>query len=146
MEKLLKILARKQPYFNIVSSDTALDDALHKMNCENTDYLIVMDNERFVGLLSEHDIFSKAMMKKLPLDKITVRETMNTGIPIVDSEETVENCLNLMQLFKVNYLPVFQNFSFCGVVSSNDILQEAVKYREGIFDEEKERIFFISDY
>lgn len=146
MEKIITILARKQPYFNTVSSDTALNEALHKMNCENTGYLIVMDNDRFLGVLSEHDIFSKAMMKKLPLDKMTVRETMNTGIPIVDSEETVESCLKLMNLFKVHYLPVFENFSFCGVVSSDDILQEAVKNREGIFDQEKEKLIFFSDY
>lgn len=146
MEKVITILARKQPYFNTVSSDTAVNEALHKMNCENSDYLIVMDNDRFLGLLSEHDIFSKAMMKKLPLDRMTVRETMSTGFPIVDSEETVESCLKLMQVFKVHYLPVFENFRFCGVISSDDILQEAVNNREGIFDEEKDRLIFISDY
>ncbi len=137
------ILARKQPYFNTVSSDTAVSEALHKMNCENAEYLIVMDNDQFFGLLTEHDIFSKAMNKKLPLNQIKVREMMDKGIPIVDSEETLERCLNLMQLFKLHYLPVFENFRFCGVVSSDDILQEAVKNRERIFDQEADTRIFI---
>ncbi len=130
MKKVITILSRKQPYFNVVSTETSLDDALDKMNIENFRYLIVMDNERFLGLLSEHDIFSKAMIKKRPLEKITVGETMKTGFPIVDSEESAETCLKMMQLFKVHQLPVFDNFRFCGVISSDDILQEAVESGE----------------
>ncbi|MBS1918701.1 MAG: CBS domain-containing protein [Bacteroidetes bacterium] len=145
MEKVITILGRKQPYFNTVTSDTALNDALHKMNCENIRYLIVMDGDRFLGLLSEHDIFSKTMMKQLPLERMTVGQIMKTGIPIVDSEETVENCLKMMQLFKVHHLPVFDDFRFCGVVSSDDILQEAMQHRKDIFDEESDRLFSISD-
>ncbi|MCC7399916.1 MAG: CBS domain-containing protein [Chitinophagaceae bacterium] len=145
MKKVITILNRRQPYFNIISPDTALNDALDKMNFENFRYLIVMDNDRFVGLLSEHDIFSKAMMKKLPLNKITVAETMKTGIPIVDSEESVENCLKMMQLFKVHQLPVFDDFMFCGVVSTDDIMQEALEIKEKIFDEETDRMISYSD-
>ena len=71
---------------------------------------------------------------------------MNHGLPIIDSEDTLERCLKMMQLFKAHYLPVFENFRLCGVVSSEYILQEAVNNREGIFDEEKDRLIFISDY
>ena len=123
MEKVKTILAHKQPYFNTIASDTAISEALHKMNCENSDYLIVIDNDQFLGLITEHDIASKAMNKTLPLNQVKVREMMNHGLPIIDSEETLERCLKMMQLFKAHYLPVFENFRFCGVVSSDDILQ-----------------------
>lgn len=146
MEKINTILSRKQPYFNTVSSDTALADALIKMNCENANYLIVMDGDRFLGIISQHDIFSKAMMHKQSLEQITVKETVNMGRPIVDSTETIESCLKLMQTFKVHYLPVFENFNFYGVISSDDILQEALKSRKGIFDEEEKGFIPISDY
>jgi predicted transcriptional regulator len=143
MEKVKTILARKQPYFNTVASDTVISEALHKMNCENSDYLIVMNNDQFLGLITEHDIASKAMNKKLPLNQIKVREMMNHGLPIIDSEETLERCLKMMQLFKTHYLPVFENFRFYGVISSDDILFEAVKNRERIFDQEEDTRIFI---
>ncbi|MBS1620637.1 MAG: CBS domain-containing protein [Bacteroidetes bacterium] len=145
MKKITTILSRKQPYFNVISSDTVVNEALHKMNFENIDYLIVMDDDRFLGLLSEHDIFSKAMMKKRSLDQMTVREAMNTAIPIVDSEESLEYCLKIMQIFKVHYLPVFDNFNFYGVVSSNDILNEAANNPSGFFNGEKETPVIVMD-
>lgn len=138
MEKVTTILAKKQPYFNTVPSTTAVSDALHRMSCENADFLIVMDNEHFVGLLTEHDITSKAMQGTRPLSKMQVKEMMNTRLPIIASEDTLERCMKLMRLFKVHYLPVFENFRFCGIVSSDDILQEAVNNRERIFDEGRE--------
>lgn len=146
MEKVITILSRKQPFFNTVSSDTLVSEALHQMNCENSNYLIVMENDRFLGVLTQHDIISKAMMSPLSMNQIKVMELLNKGRPIVDAEESVEYCLKLMQLFKVHYLPVFEKFRFCGIISSDDILNEALRNRKEIFDEEKDKDISYSDY
>lgn len=146
MEKVITILSRKQPYFNTVSSDTLVSEALHQMNCENANYLIVMDDDRFLGVLTQHDITSKAMANPFSLNQLTVMELLNKGRPIVDADESVEYCLKLMQLFKVHYLPVFEKFRFCGIISSDDILNEALSNRRKIFDEEKDKDISYSDY
>ncbi|MEJ0104996.1 MAG: CBS domain-containing protein [Bacteroidota bacterium] len=61
MEKIASILSRKQPHFNNVSSSSLVSDALFQMSCQNIDYLVVVDeNGKFAGLLSEHDIATKS--------------------------------------------------------------------------------------
>jgi len=139
MEKVTKILARKQPYFNTVSSSSMISDALYRMSCENSDYLIVIDEESFLGVLTEHDITSKAMFAGQPLNKTCVKEMMNTRLPVATTNDTLEGCMKLMLQFNVRYLPVFENSHFCGIISSDDILQEAVYNRAEIFDLEGEK-------
>lgn len=141
MEKVTKILGRKQPYFNTVSPTSMVSEALNQMSCENSDYLIVIDGESFLGVLTEHDITSKAMINDRPLSKTSVKETMNTHLPVATINDTLEVCMQLMGQFNVRYLPVFENSRFCGIVSIEDIIHEAVYSRTNIFDTAEKAIF-----
>lgn len=135
MQKLLTILSRKQPHFQHVSISSVVSDALHKMSCQNLDYLVVIDdNENFAGVLTEHDITSKAMINNTPLNKTIVRDVMNNALPHATGNDTVEGCMQLMQQHHIRFVPVFEEFNFIGVVSSEDILAEAVYNRQEIFD------------
>jgi signal-transduction protein with cAMP-binding, CBS, and nucleotidyltransferase domain len=142
MEKVNAVLAKKQHHFNHIHPDTSLRDALMRMNCEQADYLVVMDDEeRFLGVLTEREVTSGVISKRKPVDKIKVKDVMNTVLPVVSCDDTVENCMKLMTQFRVRHLPVYDNFTFCGVVTSDDILQEAIYRRDAIFDETSEPIF-----
>ena len=78
------------------------------------------------GVLSEHDITVKLMYFSKPLNKIYVQDIMNTGLPVANNEDTLERCMLLMKQFSVRYLPVFDGLIFKGIISSDDIIEEAV--------------------
>ncbi|HMU47407.1 MAG TPA: CBS domain-containing protein [Chitinophagaceae bacterium] len=138
MEKVTEILARKLPHFRHISPDTSVNDALCIMSTQNAEYLIVVDdNKNFLGLLTEHDVASKTIFPNKPLVNTKVGEVMNTRLPFVRSDDTVEICMKTMIRYNVRYLPVFHNLSFSGVISSEDILEEALSHRTAIFDEEE---------
>ncbi|MGK2861470.1 MAG: CBS domain-containing protein [Chitinophagaceae bacterium] len=137
MENVTVLLAKKQSHFNKISPNCTISDALCRMSCQNTDYLIVMDDdERFLGLLTEHDIATKTIFNNRSITLTKVNQMMNTRLPAADSGDTVEDCMCLMKRFNVRYIPVFNNLNFLGVVSSEDIIQEAVNHRFQIFDVE----------
>lgn len=135
MEKVTEILAKKQPHFKRIAPACSIQDALSRMNSQGSDYLIVMDeNEKFLGLLTEHDIFKKSLYGKKPFVKSTVDELMNTGLPVASYGDTVEQCMRLMKRHHVRYLPVFNNHDFMGVISADDILDEVVLRGRMVFD------------
>lgn len=108
------------------------------MNCEKTDHLVVIDEEdRFLGVITEHDIASKAVLEKMSLTKTLVRKLVNKELPIASTDDTVEQCLRRMQQYHVKLLPVFDGLRFKGVVSSDDILKQAASSRSRIFDEDE---------
>ena len=59
---------------------------------------------------------------------------MNTALPMATIDDSVERCMRLMRQFNVRYMPVFEDRTFKGLISVDDILQEAISYREAIFD------------
>jgi len=52
MERIVDVIEKNQPQFNTISTSTTVRDALYKMYCENVDYLIVQEENRFAGILT----------------------------------------------------------------------------------------------
>jgi len=134
MEKITSILAKKEPHFLTVTPGSSADTALSRMCYENIDYLIVMDDGNYVGLITEHDITSKAVVTNRQLEKTKVSDIMNDKLPAATTDDTVERCMQLMRQHHVRYLPVFEIHSFRGIVTTEDIIEEAVNNRMEIFD------------
>lgn len=135
MEKLNQILSGQQPHFINITPGATIRDALCRMSTLNTDYLIVMDGKnQFLGLLTEKDIARKALFLERSLNDTNVSELMSTKWPFADINTTVDECMKTMKAHHVNYIPVFDNLELVGVISGQDILQEAVRKRERIFD------------
>ena len=143
METIAPILARKQPHFNSILSGCTLRDALNKMNCENSVYLIVVnDNENFLGLLTEHDITTNIMLGRKPAEKIIVDDLMNKNLPVASSHDTVERCIKLMCQHHIHQIPVFDEYEFKGIICADDLLQEVAVMRNEVFDDEKEAAIY----
>lgn len=140
MEKITNILSKKESHFHTVSPASTASNALSQMCCENVDYLVVIDqDDRYLGLITEHDIVSAVITANRQLSNTKVKEIMNRRLPVATTEDTVEKCMQLMRQHHVRYIPVFEDFLFKGIVSSEDILEEAVSSRMEIFDTESER-------
>lgn len=140
MEKITAILIRKPRNFNSVSPNASVRDALSQMCAENTDHLLVMDDDRLMGIISEHDITSKAMLSNISLKNQMVKDVMNHSLPTITTNDSVERCMKLMQQHNIRFIPVFDGFNFAGIVSADDILQEIMFSREDIFDQENEEL------
>jgi CBS domain-containing protein len=140
MERITSILNRREPHFHTVSPESSVTDALQQMRCENVDYLIVInDDERFLGIVSDHDVATKVIFGRKALNKTSVREIMNSQLPVATTDDSVEKCMRTMRQHNVRFLPVFEGFNFKGVVSSDDIIHEVVEIRMGIFDPEEDQ-------
>jgi CBS domain-containing protein len=142
MEKITSILNRKEAHFHTVSPESMITEALQQMHCENVDYLVVIDaEERFLGILSDHDITSKVVFGRKSLQNSSVREVMNTSLPVATTYDTVEKCMRTMRQYNVRFVPVFDGFEFKGVISSDDIIHEIISNRTEIFDPEEDQSY-----
>lgn len=126
MESIADVLARKYPQFNTVVPDCPVSDALYQMRCENVDFLIVIENDKFQGIITDHDIATKILFEDRPLNKIKVKEFMSKTLPVTTSETSLGHCMQLMERYNVRHLAIFDRFDFKGVVSSDDLMHEAL--------------------
>jgi signal-transduction protein with cAMP-binding, CBS, and nucleotidyltransferase domain len=135
MEKVADLLTRKYPQFNTAVSNCLVSDALYQMSCENVDYLIVMKDNKFKGIITEHDIASKILYENRPLNKIEVKEFMNVALPVATPDASLQSCMQLMERFNVRHLVIYEQFEFKGVISTYDLMQEALNNPDSFFVE-----------
>ena len=126
MEKVADLLGRKYPQFNTVVPACRVSDAMYQMCCENVDYLIVMEDDKFQGIITDHDIAGKVLFDNRPLNKIPVVEFMSRTLPVATSDNSIEYCMQIMERYGVKHLAIFDRFEFKGVVSAQDLMQEAL--------------------
>ena len=138
MERVADLLTRKYPQFNTTSGNCFVSDALYQMCCENVDYLIVMENNKFQGIITEHDIVSRILFEDRPLNKIEVNEFVNTSVPVTTPDASLQNCMQMVERFSVKHIAVYDKFDFRGVISAQDLMQEALHSPRHFFVEETE--------
>jgi CBS domain-containing protein len=136
MERIADVLARKYPQFNTVVPDCLVSDALYQMCCENVDYLIVLEDDKFQGIISDHDIANRILFENRPLNKIRVKEFMSRSLPVTTPDSSLEQCMQLMERYNVRHLAIFDRFNFMGVIGSHDLMHEALTKRSATFEEE----------
>lgn len=135
MRTVANILQNKAPQFNFIEPNALVIEALHQMNSVNMSYLIVKDENGFHGIFSERDYSRNVILKDRHSDSCTVQEAMSIELPMVGLQDTVEQCMQLLNNHKTRYLLVFDDEQFIGVVTINDVLREALSNKEMIFDE-----------
>lgn len=127
MQKVSDVIRRKHPQFNTIASDSSMYDALHKMFCEHVDYLIVFDNhQKFVGVLTEHDVASKVFFADRPLQHMQVKDFMTTTVPVTHHDVNVEDALHQLENQGSNYLAIYDHITFLGIVNVQDLMHNII--------------------
>jgi signal-transduction protein with cAMP-binding, CBS, and nucleotidyltransferase domain len=134
MEKITDVLGRNNPQFNTITSSASVKDAIYKMYCENVDYLIVLEQEKFIGILTEHDITSKVLFQDKPLQQMHVKEFVTAEVPVVTAENSLEYAMQVMEHHHARHLAVYDGFTFQGVVSAQDLMRQTLKKRQSAFE------------
>jgi CBS domain-containing protein len=135
MRTVQDILQAKAKPFNQVSPKTLVIDALSLLNSLNLSYLIVMDDNVYKGIFSERDYSRKVILQGRHSASTTVQEVMSTDVPVVELNDAVERCMNLMDQSKSRYLLVFDaQEQLLGVITIHDILRLVIRDKSQVFD------------
>lgn len=126
MSKIKDILQKKGPVFNVVSPDAKVVEALNIMKSENLSYVVVMDNENYLGIMSERDYTHKVKLQGKKSETTTVKDIMSSDYPVVSFDEELQRCMVLMNVYKTRYLPIFDEMKFQGVITMNDLMREVI--------------------
>lgn len=129
MKTISAVLKKKGPYFNVIDSSVLLMDALLLMKAENLSYLIVVHEDVFHGIFTEHDF---AQMVVLAGEKITSKKISEVDWakpPGLSGENTTDEAMQIMNSSQSFYLPVFDDFEFQGVITINDLVREVIADR-----------------
>jgi len=133
-ETIERILQGKSGDIWSIAPDAIVYDAIAKMAERDVGALLVMREQKLVGIISERDYTRKVILQGLLSRETLVREIM-TGSPItVTPASTVEECMRLMTHHRVRHLPVVDGGRVVGVVSIGDLVKAIISEQAETID------------
>jgi CBS domain-containing protein len=129
-KKVADILKRKTAPMVTVSSEITVLEALRIMDDRNVGSVVVIDNEKYQGIMTERDYSRKIALKGRSSTETKVKEILTIELPAVNPKDSIEHCMQLMSDKNIRYLPVFENDVIINIVSINDVVRETILSQE----------------
>jgi CBS domain-containing protein len=126
MTKVSHILARKGGGAISIDAGTSVLEALELMADKNIGSVVITEDGEYLGLLTERDYARKVILKGKSSHETLVREIMSTGLPRIVPENSIETCMHIMGASNIRYLPVFDDDTLIGIISSNDLVKQTM--------------------
>ncbi len=106
-----------------VSSDTPVKEALQRMKEANIGAVLVIAEEKPVGIFSERDLARElAAYDEFPLST-PVEKLMTAPLITVTPMTPIETCMAMMTDKRVRHLPVVDEERLAGIISIGDVVK-----------------------
>lgn len=127
MRTVAQILARKGISIVKTTPDTSVITALQIMSDKNIGCVVVMDEMKFLGIMTERDYSRKVVLKGRSSDHTTVADIMSSNYPSITTSDNIDHCMKLLSGYNLRYLPVNdKNGDLEGLISMSDVVTETI--------------------
>ncbi len=120
--KVEDILKTKGAQVWSIPPEATVFEAINLMAEKNVGALLVMEQGRLVGVVSERDYTRKVILQGRASKQTSVREIISAQVIYVDPQASVQECMRLMVSHRIRHLPVIQQGKVVGVVSIGDLV------------------------
>lgn len=137
MKTVHQLLESKGNSILTVAPDASVYDALVIMAEKHVGALLVMEEGKLIGVLSERDYARGIALKGKTSRDTRVSDVMTPEsclITVVPSD-TVESCMELVTDKRIRHLPVMEAGCVVGVLSIGDLVKETIEYQRFLINQ-----------
>jgi len=106
-----------------VRTDDSVHAAVLKMNKFQIGSVIVTNNGRAVGIITERNILERIVEPRLDPGTIWAKDIMSSPLVTVGPNDAIEEAAKIMAQKRIKKLPVVEGDKIVGVVSTSDIVR-----------------------
>jgi CBS domain-containing protein len=112
--------------FSVRSSDT-IEDALILMRDHRVRAILVIDDEKLNGIVSQGDCSIKVLLPHHDPKLMRTAEVMSPNPLTVSVDNTLEECMAIMVHKHIRHLPVVTSNKVIGVISIGDVVKNVIE-------------------
>ena len=113
-----------------VRPNSTINEVVRKMNKFEIGSIIVADNEKPVGIITERDILRRVLEVTVAAEAMKAKEIMSSPILTIDSQATTEEAATLMNSKRIKKIPVLEDGKLVGIVTLTDIVRNEPRFVE----------------
>jgi CBS domain-containing protein len=136
MKSVAQILKTKpEQAVQTITPSTPVLDAVKRMAEKNIGALLVMEDAKILGIITERDYARKIVLMGRSSKDTPVRDIMTSPVMYVRPDQTNEECMALMTDNRLRHLPVVDGGKLIGLVSIGDLVKDIISEQKFIIDQ-----------
>ncbi|MFQ3188162.1 MAG: CBS domain-containing protein [Gammaproteobacteria bacterium] len=117
-----------------VSPDDSVHDAVALLVEKDIGALLVINQNKLVGVVSERDCTRKTLLNKLSAFDTTVESIMTSRVAYAKLSHTVNECMALMTEKRIRHLPIMDGDNIVCMISLGDLVKEVIAEQQTLID------------
>lgn len=126
MNTVRQLLQNKGHEVLSIEPHNSVYNAMQIMATRDIGALLVLEDEKLVGIITARSFFRHIRLLDKPLRDIQVEEIMTSKVTYVGPDNTTADCMKLLTKIKVHHLPVMENNRIIGIISTGDLIRDAI--------------------
>ncbi|HET9325484.1 MAG TPA: CBS domain-containing protein [Candidatus Eisenbacteria bacterium] len=126
MATVHSILSRKGRLVVTIDADQSVLAAANKMNERAIGGLVVIEDGRMIGIVTERDIMRRVVAAERNPALTPVREVMTAPVACCKPETSLLECRTVMTERRIRHLPVVDEQGLRGIVTIGDLMAQEV--------------------
>lgn len=110
-----------------IAASISVAEAARLMKSNRVGSLMVVDNERLIGIFTERDALFRVLAEGRDANKTLLQEVMTTNPQTIDADKPVSHALHMMYEGGFRHVPVVDNGRPVGMISARDALAPEVE-------------------
>lgn len=127
MTTVKQVLAVKKSKIYSVKSTDSITLALQMMKNNRVRAVLVIDDNKLMGIISQGDCAIKVLLEKKDPDLVLASEIMTPHPLAVEESFTIEQCMSIMVEKRFRHLPVISNQTVIGMISVGDLVGDIIR-------------------
>ncbi len=130
-----ELLASKHSRVEAIEPGATVGTAVAQMNARHVGSLLVIEQRRLVGILTERDLLVRVLAAKLDPAGITVGSVMTRNPIVITADDTIFDAMTVVTRTRCRHLPVVDRGEICGIVSVGDLTAWQVRDQQQTIDD-----------
>ncbi|MBI2661688.1 CBS domain-containing protein [Candidatus Woesearchaeota archaeon] len=127
---------------DIVDKDATIKSISYILHNDTPDVLIVVDNNRVAGIVTDSDLIMKVKQSDLNSETLKVKDIMTPNVISIEIDKKVSEAIDMMVEHSIQKLLVTQDGAPVGILYGEDILElDEEKWKEIVFNQTIDEVY-----